>query len=102
MTARTKKTVLQICLLLGIILIVGFFLFPIYWIFSTAFKNPLEAFQLPPNVFFLPTGQNFLAVFQKTDFADLALNSILVSTGSMVLSFLISFPAAYSIASFRM
>ncbi len=102
MTSRVKKNIKKAFLILAVLLIISFFLFPVYWIFSTAFKSPLEAFQLPPKVLFVPTGENFTTVFRKTDFLNLAINSIIVATGSTCLSFLISFPAAYSLARFRM
>jgi multiple sugar transport system permease protein len=101
-----KKTIRRIrrqfFLFIGVLLIILFFLFPVYWVFSTAFKNPLDTFILPPKIFFKPTMENFISVFGKTDFIELAINSIIAATGSMCLSILLSFPASYSLARFKM
>jgi len=88
-------------LLLAVLVILCFYFFPIYWIFTTALKPPLETFRLPPKFFFKPMGGNFIYIFKRTDFLLLAKNSIIVATGSMLLSIFLSLPAAYSLSRFR-
>jgi len=102
MNRLLKKVGTQSLLYFGVILIILFFIFPIYWIFGTAFKTPLDTFKLPPKFIFNPTLENFIVIINKTQFMELAINSIIASAGSTFLSILLSFPAAYSLARFRM
>ena len=57
-------------LLLSIICLVSFF--PIFWIFTTAFKAPADVMCSPPKIFFTPTVDNFRAVLAAIYSADCA------------------------------
>ncbi len=90
-----------IFLIVAALLTLCFYMLPIYWVFTTAIKKSTDAFVLPPKWIFQPTLENFDYVLRRTDFLALAKNSIVVATGSMLLALLLSFPASYALARFR-
>jgi sorbitol/mannitol transport system permease protein len=75
--------------------------FPLCWLFITAFKTELQAIQVPPLIFFTPTLENFKEVEVRSDYMHYALNSIITSVVSTVLGLIVAAPAAYSMAFFR-
>ena len=79
----------------------AFFSFPLYWMFSTAFKSYKESILFPPSL--IPGKVElsaFAEVFQKIDFLQFVKNSILVSISVVLLQALVSVPAAYGFASY--
>jgi sorbitol/mannitol transport system permease protein len=77
------------------------FVFPLLWLFLTAFKTELQAIAVPPELFFKPTLENFGEVQERSDYLLYARNSVITSVGSTLLGLLIAAPAAYSMAFFR-
>ena len=75
--------------------------FPLIWLFITAFKTELQAIAVPPQLFFSPTLENFAEVQTRSDYMLYAKNSIVTSVLSTVLGLAIAAPAAYSMAFFR-
>ena len=78
-----------------------FFLFPIYWTFTTVFKTPDEYFAKPPVYF--PT-EWILSHFQtiiRNRTALSFINSMVITSTATVLALLIGVPAAYSMARFN-
>lgn len=75
-----------------------FFLFPIYWIAITAFKQPADLRATPP-VWFpaQPTLTHFLAVMELRGYTALR-NSLIIAGGATALSLLIGSLAAYALA----
>ncbi len=76
--------------------------FPIYWMLLTAFQPTSQAMAYPPRLFF--TSFNFekiLEILRSTDILNWTKNSLFVSLGVVVVNLLISVPAAYSIARYR-
>lgn len=81
------------------VFMVAFFSFPLYWMFSTAFKSYKESILFPPSL--IPGKVElsaFAEVFQKIDFLHFGKNSILVSISVVLLQALVSVPAAYGFA----
>jgi multiple sugar transport system permease protein len=75
-----------------------FFMFPIFWIISTAFKYRIDMFSLPPTLFSKPTIENFVYVFSKMEVELWTFNSITISLGTMVLALVLGVPAGYAFA----
>jgi len=77
------------------------FLFPIYWLFITAFKTPEEVFASPP-VWFpqTPTLETFTVLFRDGD-VSAVWNSIVIAGVSTVVAMFLGTIAAYSLARFR-
>ncbi|MFV0431643.1 MAG: carbohydrate ABC transporter permease [Alphaproteobacteria bacterium] len=74
--------------------------FPILWMFMTSFKTEIAAVSTPPSLIFNPTGENYTAVQNRSDYWQFAFNSIYISFVGTFLSLLIAFPAAYAMAFF--
>jgi len=78
-----------------------FFLFPLYWIFSTAFKTPSEHLAHPP-VWFpaTPTLVHFEKVYQLGGFRAM-LNSFIIAAVNTLIALIIGGLAGYSLARYR-
>jgi sorbitol/mannitol transport system permease protein len=74
--------------------------FPILWMFLTGFKSEVDAVATPPELFFRPTLENYVAVQERADYFKFAWNSIVVSVGSTMLALVIAVPASYAMAFF--
>jgi multiple sugar transport system permease protein len=94
-----------------IVLVLVFFLFPIFWILLMSFQNNDQILRIPPSVFFEPTLGNYTALLTgrlETTAGNLDIafmrnlgNSMLLSTGAVVLSLILGVPAAYAFARFK-
>lgn len=84
---------------LFMLILVAMMMLPIMWIISTSLRAPGESFRLPPS--FFPTSfnwRNYVRVFTDVPFFSFILNSIRVSTITIVLQLLFSTLAAYAFA----
>ncbi|MDH3676105.1 MAG: carbohydrate ABC transporter permease, partial [Anaerolineae bacterium] len=89
---RTAKNI-------AVILVIIFFMLPIFWLVTTAFKFGREAFAIPPKwIFFDFTLKNFQEVWNNTQVLRFLTNSIIISAGATILSLLLGVPAGYAIA----
>lgn len=85
---------------LALSLLVIVFLFPLVWIISLSFKTRLQIFTTPPLLVWHPTLENYAGVVHSADFLQAFVNSLLVSSGAVLLSLLVGVPTAYAIARF--
>lgn len=78
-------------------------IFPMYWIFMTALKTPIQAMARPPLFIFEPTLANFAKVIGNPDIWAYFASSTIVAAGSSLLTLALGAPAAYILArySFR-
>ncbi len=94
-----------------IVLVLVFFLFPIFWILLMSFQNNDQILRIPPSIVFEPTLDNYLTLITgklQTTAGNLDIaflknlgNSLLLSTGSVILSLILGVPAAYAFARFK-
>jgi multiple sugar transport system permease protein len=70
---------------------------PFLWLASLSIKSSLDAFAIPPKLFFHPTFQAYAEIFGDTKFLGAIKNSVIVSVGAVALSVLIAVPAAYGL-----
>lgn len=76
--------------------------FPIYWMVLTSFQSTSQATSYPPFLFFKSFSlEKMKWVVTNTKIIKWIMNSLLVSLGVVLMNLLISVPAAYSIARFR-
>ncbi len=75
--------------------------FPLIWLFLTAFKTELQAIAVPPELFFTPTLENFSEVQVRSDYLLFARNSVITAVLSTLIGLAIAAPAAYSMTFFR-
>jgi multiple sugar transport system permease protein len=77
------------------------FVFPVYWLFMTAFKSPEETFANPPVWF--PSSLNFTnfsAMLEGDDLRSI-FNSLVIATISTIIAMILGSMAAYSLARYR-
>jgi multiple sugar transport system permease protein len=72
-------------------------LFPVLWLVQVSFKTDVEAMRVSPAIFFVPTLDNYAAVFQGK-FARSFVNSLVVSVSTTLTSMLLGVPAAYALS----
>ena len=72
-------------------------LFPIVWMLMLALKSQLDAFAKPPLLIFEPTLVHFIAIFQDKEFLQSIVNSLIISTGSVLSAMLFAIPATFAL-----
>ncbi|MBU0890316.1 MAG: carbohydrate ABC transporter permease [Gammaproteobacteria bacterium] len=75
--------------------------FPLGWLLLTAFKTELQAIAVPPDLFFVPTLENFHEVQERSDYLLYAKNSVITSVVSTLVGLMLAAPAAYAMAFFK-
>lgn len=85
------------CALLAFICVIV--LFPITWMFLTAFKRPIDAYS--PSLNFTPTLNNFVTVFSDPwNLENMILNSVIVASVTVLIAVPAGSLAAYSFSRF--
>ena len=98
---RMHKQVRQWSRMCIALLITIVFVFPVYWLFMTAFKTPSEIFSNPPT--WVPsslTWDNFAGMTEGDDLRSI-FNSLVIATVSTVVAMFLGSIAAYSLARHR-
>ncbi|GGX67493.1 mannitol ABC transporter permease [Saccharospirillum salsuginis] len=95
---RQAKIVKNITVTVAAWLVALTIFFPIFWMVLTSLKTELNAFSTPPALIFKPTLENYVAVFERSDYLKYAWNSVVVSFGASIIGMVIAIPAAYSMA----
>ena len=95
MNYKRKKQISDLGSGLAGILIILFLAFPIFWIAITAFKP--ERYVFSTELRFAPTLDSFRAIFQDPlDFWPLTVNSLVVSTSTVLIALPLAVMAAYA------
>jgi multiple sugar transport system permease protein len=86
------------------LVVVGVFLFPIYWMITTSIKAPDQITAYPPVL--IPTKFDFSVwvdrIFSESIFVRYLLNSVIISLGTALLSVTLAAPAAYGLAHLKL
>ena len=98
---RTAKTLKTILFYAGAVALCAPPLFVFVWMILTGLKTGVQNISYPPQFIFLPTLENFRAVFEQYNFFHYLMNSLIIATAATAISLLLGLPAAYSIAKFR-
>lgn len=98
-----KRTPLQsIRLYLGLVLVCGLLIFPIYWLLVTALSTTLELKSLPPTFWpDPPQWKTFAKVWEERPILLWLANSTFAALGSVTLSMFVSVLAGYSLSRFQ-
>ena len=83
---------------LALLAFLTFFLAPVLWLVYVAYKPSREIFSYPPTLTISPTLDNFEKIFTFFDMPEIIMNSLVISTGSAVLSLALGIPAGYALA----
>jgi len=86
------------------IIVVGAYLFPLYWLASTSLKSPEQLFTSPPTwvPFPLEWSNYATAVFENPLMMRALGNSLIISVGATLLTLVLAAPAAYGLARLRL
>lgn len=76
-------------------------LFVFAWMILTGLKTGVQNISYPPEFVFVPTLENFRAVFEQYNFFHYLMNSLIIATLATAISLVLGLPAAYSIAKYR-
>lgn len=74
------------------------FLFPVFWMVLSSFKDQRDIFTMPPKLFFSPTVANYVEYMQRADVWRRLLNTVIVATGAGVVSIIAGAMAGYALA----
>jgi sorbitol/mannitol transport system permease protein len=70
--------------------------FPIFWMVLASFKTEVVAVQTPPALVFTPTLQNYHDIFDRANYLNFAVNSIVICFISTALAIALAVPAAFA------
>lgn len=101
-----KTLLMRIVSWAGMIILIVIFVFPFYWMVSTALKTRMQIVSIPPLFLFTPTLDNFRGVFftsagLETNFKVFFKMSIIIASLSTFFSVLFGALAAYSVSRFK-
>lgn len=89
-------------LLTGIgVVLTALYLFPLYWMYLTAFKSSTEVFQFPPTFWPADPQWNFLQVFHDHHMSRYLWNSLVIAIGSTALVMVLGTGCGYVLARTR-
>lgn len=101
-----KEKIQKALIYLGVIIVVVFSLFPLFWIFLNSIKSSMDIGALYPKFIFDPTFQNYKDIFlgagSKTSFLKYFKNSLIIAGLGTVFSLIVSIPAGYALARFKL
>jgi trehalose/maltose transport system permease protein len=99
---RFGHAAFQVVFWLVVAIIVFYVLFPFYWALKTSLTPPGDLARTALDWFpDRPVLSNYLEVFRVQPFGRNLLNSLMVAVGTVLVSLLLSAPAAYALGKFR-
>jgi multiple sugar transport system permease protein len=93
--ARSMSTVAARTIIAAVALLV---VIPVVWTLMSAFKHTVDIETTPPTLVFRPTLDNFLYVLNRASVRGALLNSIIVSSSSVLIGAVLGLPCAYAVA----
>ena len=96
MSRNARKLLLKIAFYVLVVFIIVYAVFPFYWAINSSLKSGTALFSpafLPPS----PAWDNYAAVFRGQPFALNILNSVYVSTVTVIVSLFLAVTAAYAL-----
>lgn len=91
----------RVRILAGIIVSIVF-LFPIYWMVLTSFKQQVDIFTNPPRFLFTPTIATYVEYMKRADILGRIVNTIIVASSSALFSMVVGTMAGYALARIRL
>lgn len=85
---------------LAALVVTLFFIFPVYWMFASAFKSDEVSSQFPPVFLFSPTTENFAKMFTELGAGQAMVNSMFIVSLATLLAMIAGTMAAYALARF--
>ncbi len=98
---QMTKTLKSILFYVGAVVLCVPPIFVFVWMILTGLKTGVQNIAYPPEFIFVPTLENFRAVFQQYNFFRYLMNSLIIAGLATGISLVLGLPAAYSIAKYR-
>lgn len=95
---RVSRVLWKVFFGLGLLVVLGPFLFVFTWMILTSLKSGLQQTAWPPLFIFTPTLDNYRNVFTQHPFIRYTANSLIVSGSATIIGLVLGLPAAYGIA----
>jgi len=94
-----KKTKFTINTLVYVLMVLFFFIYiiPFWYIITSSFKMDVDAYTMPPPLFFTPTLKNYVDAFTTRGIEVNFWNSTVISVTSSLLAMVLGVPAAYAL-----
>lgn len=86
----------------GALFISVLFLFPVFWMVLTSFKEQADIFTTPPKLFFEATTRTYTEYFTRADIPKRLINTVIVATGAGILSIVVGTLSGYALARIRL
>lgn len=85
------------------VLVVAFIIsvLPLFWVLLTSVKTHADALAYPPTVLVRPTFAQYQEIFSSSAFLSAAINSIVITTLSVMLAITVAFSCAYALVRLR-
>jgi multiple sugar transport system permease protein len=75
--------------------------FPVLWVVMTSLKMRTDIFVVPPKILFKPTLEHYIEALKTQDILEGIGSSLVVASGTTILTLMIAVPAAYVFARVR-
>lgn len=98
---KNKNTKMWISYI-GLAIFLAIVLLPYIWLIITSFKTRVDAFAIPPKIFFKATLQNYFDAFISKGMLSNLRNSIVVMIATVVFGLLLGVPSAFGFSRFPM
>jgi len=82
------------------LILLVFFIFPIYWIVVMSLKLNVDIFTFPPNFIFMPSLEAYRNVMIRTDFFGAFFSSLIVAVSTTTICLIVGLTAGYSVVTF--
>src|SRR5437867_1698813 len=102
LSASARRRLASIGLLLTVIAVWAFYLFPMIWLVMMSMKHQIDIFSRIPVFVFTPTLEHYAEQLTDERFLHALRNSLIVTLTCSVMSMLLGSLAAYSLARFRL
>lgn len=99
--ARRRKSLGRIWPNALALVLAAFFVFPVYWMFSTSFKPATEVLTKTPTFVFTPTFEHYGTATDVELFWTFVRNSVTVTVGAVLLALVVALAASFAIVRMR-
>jgi len=98
---RRRRRVGHTLRIVGGVTVSIIFLFPVYWMVLTSFKQQVDIFTSPPTFWFEPTVAAYAEYMTRADIVPRLVNTVIVATLSALFSIVVGTMAGYALARIR-
>ncbi|MGI6070079.1 MAG: carbohydrate ABC transporter permease [Blautia sp.] len=98
---KRKKNIRSAIIYIVLVLFLLFTLLPYLWLVLTSFKTKLDAFSIPPKLFFKATFSNYKEAFITGGMLDKLKNSLIVMLSTVTAGLMIGLPSAFAFSRFH-